>query len=154
SLRPREEPLPLLRPVPELPQPLTGTEQDLMEAFRLDLQVRADLLFAVLREVEAEEELAVAVVAELVEKPPHLPCFLVGKDPVEGSRAAIGENGLRASPPLVLLPAVVQGAVARLLAPVGDEQVARRAADESGELVGLPHLSVADLFEHQRERLL
>jgi hypothetical protein len=126
-------------------------EQDLVEALELDLQVRADLLLAVVREVEAEEELAVAVETELAEEPLHLPRLLLGQDPLQRSRVTAGERGSRMQP---FLLAFVEGTVARLLAPIGNEQVARRAADEPAELFGLPHLATADLREDKSERLL
>src|SRR5262249_37921710 len=110
--RPGEEPLSLLRPIPELPQPLAGVEQNLVEPQRLDLQVGADLLLAVVGEIETNEELAVAVETELVEEPLHLPRLLLGEDPIERSRVTAGAHRQRTEP---LLFALVEGAVARLL---------------------------------------
>src|SRR5712691_549378 len=62
SLRSREKPVSLLRPFPQLPQPLAGAEDDLVEVLRLDSEVRADLLLALIRKVKTEEDLAVAIV--------------------------------------------------------------------------------------------
>src|SRR5436305_5727151 len=151
SAHPGEEALPLLRPLPTLPQSLAGTVEDQVEALRLDPQVGADLLLAGLREVEADEHLPVALEAEPGEDLLHLPRLLVGRGAVERGRAAVGERDRRARP--LLLPLAEVG-VARLLAPVGDEQVARRAADETGEPRGLAHLAAADLLDHQGEGLL
>src|ERR1700681_423465 len=153
SLRSREDPLPLLRPFPELPQPFAGAEEDLVEALRLDFEMRADFLLALVREVEAEEDLAVAVVAQLVEEPLHLAGLLTGQDLVERGGATVGEGG-HGTGPLLVLTAIVERAVACLFAPVGDEEIARRAANETGKPFGFPHLGAANLFEHQRQSLL
>src|SRR5215467_4552508 len=67
----------LLGPLPELAQPLAGAVEHLVEAVRLDLQVLADLLLGVVREIEADEELAVALVAQLAEQAPHLARLLL-----------------------------------------------------------------------------
>src|SRR5262249_49368134 len=124
-LRAREETLPLLRSLPQLPQPLAGAEQDDVEALRLDLQVLADLLFALVRQVEPEEDLAVAVEAQLVEKPLHLARLLGRHRAIERRWTAVHERDGR--PPLLLALRRIERPVARLLAPVGDEEIARRA---------------------------
>lgn len=118
-----------------------------IEAFRIDVQVLADLLLAFASQVEAEQKLPVAVEAELGKGLPYLPCLLHRHDLIE--HGCTGRERRKGN-----VFVLRERAETSFFAALGDEQIARRAVEEPGELCGISHLAAADLLEHQGQGLL
>jgi hypothetical protein len=111
-----------------------------VEALRLDTQLLADLLLALVSKIEAEQELPVAFEAKPGQDLLYPPRPLLGNGPVVRKRrwGELGKDHVFVRR---------KRAVSRLLAAVSDEQPVRRAVYEPGDSFRLPQLAAADLRE-------
>src|SRR3954468_10065557 len=112
---------------------LASPEKDAVEMEAVEAEVGADGSLLFLGHVETQEELPVAVGGELADEPPHGLGLLVLEDAGERARRGVDRLGQ--------LLVVRVGPAAGGLAPLGDDQVARGAAQESrkpGRLVESP----------------
>src|SRR4051812_26413440 len=130
----------------ELLEALTSPKEDAIEMDTVKAEVGADALFFLLGDVEAEQDLAVAVGRELVDEPPHALGLLVPQD--------VGELARRGVDRLRQLLVVHVGPAAGGLAPLGDDQVARGAAEEAGERGRLVERSPPQALQRDAEGLL
>src|SRR5262245_60765913 len=115
--------LPLLEALQELLEALAGSEEHAVEMEAVQPEIGADALLLLLGDIEAQEELAVAVGRKLADQLPHEPGFLVEKDGRELAGRWVDHL-------LQLLLVGVRTAACRL-APLGRHQVARGAAEEA-----------------------
>src|SRR5947209_12372709 len=114
-----------LEALQELFEALAGPEEDAVEVQTFEPEVGANTVLVLLANVEAQQELPVAVGGELADQPSHHRGLLVQQHGLELARR--GRHGLGE------LARVAPGPPAGRLAPFGEEEVASRAAQERRE---------------------
>ncbi len=125
---------------------LAGPVEDAVELEAGQAIVGGDAVLVLLRDVEAQEELAVALVGELAEDAPHEGGVLAAKQLLQGAHGR--RHGFGAG------FAVSLGLAAGGLAVVLDGEAAGDLDHEAGEGRGLAQLALAELFEDEAEGVL
>jgi hypothetical protein len=125
---------------------LAGAVEDAVELQARQAELLGEAVLVLLGDVEAEQDLAVALVAQLLEHPAHQRGVLPLQQLAElaGARGDRLEDGL----------AVGLGLAAGGLAVVLQREVAGDLGEEAGELRGLAQLPVPQLLERQAEGVL
>lgn len=109
-------------------------------------QIGANLLFGMLSDEVAQEDLSIALRLKLGEEPADDGCVLLVKETLERSRGRIGQRD-RTLPFALRRPFGV-------FSTLGNEEVSGDLADVGRELGGLPQFSCADFLEDEPKRLL